>query len=147
MVYPDRDAQRKRGSLEKGYLVGDAKLAKYALVGTAIIEALVAVAMLFLALDPPWTTFRMAFCLVFMALFGGAAVLAFLGAREFSKGYVRGRTYGTAAAVLLLPFFPLGTFLGVCVLVSLGSKDAQVYLGAHMRMRDEQSRPGQGPAN
>ncbi len=85
-------------------------------------------------------------------LFGLAAavgIVELITAAGVAKGRPWGRVLGILLGVLMLPLFPVGTVLGIFILLGLLGRGAQEWFGAgksHERMRLASSGPPRGPA-
>lgn len=79
-----------------------------------------------------------------IAIFAGSAVLGavdIVAATAVGRGHAWGRVLGIVLGVLMLPLFPVGTVLGIFILIGLLGPEAQDWFGRGMRPPLPMARP------
>ncbi len=79
-----------------------------------------------------------------IAIFAGSAVLGvvdIIAATAVGRGQVWGRVLGIVLGILMLPLFPVGTVLGIFILIGLLGPDAQDWFGRGTRAPSPMPRP------
>ena len=79
-----------------------------------------------------------------IALFAGSAVLGvvdIVAATAVGRGQVWGRVLGIVLGILMLPLVPVGTVLGIFILIGLLGPEAQDWFGQGARAPSPVARP------
>lgn len=134
----ERSWEQARAQRERK-LKGKPLTARNVMVGAGVVTSLAVVLLACVPLmrdpDKQPDAFEIKVLLVMGAIYAAVTVMLFLGAAKLTRGKRACQPLGIAASIFLLPGFPLMTFLGVFILMTLLSGETNLYLDHRARRR------------